>query len=169
MSSELVSRVIFTVQCATTTNLVRATQNRKFRIKIDNAEVDETRENLVMARVFRHKRPRSGEYRNPHNDRHSQCQHESIRMPDNPRQGGARLVNPVTSMARVMTPNHSPVCHSTTSGNRMCSSDRCDRGVSRKPVASSYRRSVSSASGTEGFRVASNSTQHTARKSVVAR
>ena len=114
-SGEPGTRTPFAVQCTNPANLDRVAQNRKFRAEsadaeamqamLDAAEADGTRVKPEFGSVFI-------AMNGP--DQASAGTHttvavpgatpESIGLPDNPRQGGAWLMNPGTSTAHIMIP-----------------------------------------------------------------
>ena len=116
-SGELGTRAPFAVQCTNTANLDRVAQNRNFRAEsadteamqamLDAAEADGTRVKPEFGSVFI-------AMNGP--DQASAGTHttiavpgatpESIGLPDNPRQGGAWIMNAGTSTAHIMTPGH---------------------------------------------------------------
>ena len=116
-SGEPGTRAPFAVQCTSAGNLDRVAQNRKFQAEsadgearqamLDAAEADGTRVKPEFGSLFI---SMNGE------DQASARIHatiavpgatpESIGLPDNPRQGGAWIMNAGTSTAHIMTPGH---------------------------------------------------------------
>jgi hypothetical protein len=104
----------FAVQCTSIGNLPRVAQNRKFEQERDNekrqaaldaAEKDGTRVKPEFGSVFLSMNGPDREHARIHTTiAVPGATAESLKLPDNPRQGGAWIMNPGTSTAHIMTP-----------------------------------------------------------------
>ena len=114
-SGEPGTRAPFAVQCTSAANLDRVAQNRKFRAEsanaeamqamLDTAEADGTRVKPEFGSVFISMNgPDQASARTHTTIAVPGATPESIGLPDNPRQGGAWLMNAGTSTAHIMTP-----------------------------------------------------------------
>ena len=107
----------FAVQCTSMANLDRVAQNRRFRAEtadadaeramLDAAEANGTRVTPEFGSVFISMNgPDQASARIHTTIAVPGATSESIGLPDNPRQGGAWLMNAGTSTAHIMTPGH---------------------------------------------------------------
>jgi hypothetical protein len=104
----------FAVQCTSIGNLPRVAQNRKFERERDNekrqaaldaAEKDGTRVKPEFGSVFLSMNGPDREHARIHTTiAVPGATAESLKLPDNPRQGGAWIMNAGTSTAHIMTP-----------------------------------------------------------------
>src|SRR5579871_1221582 len=104
----------FAVQCTTLGNLERVAQNRKFEAMtdraarqkaIDAAEADGTRVKPEFGSVFISMNGPDKEHARAHTTiAVPGATAQSLGLPDNPKQGGAWLMNAGTSTAHIMTP-----------------------------------------------------------------
>jgi hypothetical protein len=106
----------FAVQCTSIANLDRVAQNRKFEAMtdkaarqsaIDAAEANGTRVKPEFGSVFYMMNGPDPEHARGHMTiAVPGATTQSIGLPDNPKQGGAWLMNAGTSTAHIMTPGH---------------------------------------------------------------
>jgi len=106
----------FAVQCTSIANLDRVAQNRKFEAiadkaarqkAIDAAEADGTRVKPEYGSVFYMMNGPDQEHARPHTTiALPGATSQSTGLPDNPKQGGAWIMNAGTTTAHLMTPGH---------------------------------------------------------------
>ena len=106
----------FAVQCTSIANLDRVAQNRKFeaitdkaakQAAIDAAEANGTRVKPEYGSVFYMMNGPDQEHARPHTTiALPGATSQSTGLPDNPKQGGAWIMNAGTTTAHLMTPGH---------------------------------------------------------------
>ena len=114
--SGLPGQLPFSVECTSLANMERVTQNMRFesetdRVKrqaaLDAAEKDGTRAKPEFGSVFYHLQGQDQASARPHATvALPGATAQSLGLPDNPKMGGAWIMNPGTSTAHLMIPGH---------------------------------------------------------------